>query len=126
MRGPFKPLLTGEQKFPAPNRPVETVTGAIPRNTESWRLDFVFSHARKHMRPMMLHRMDGRSRLRGIFCGKIVGMSITSDESRRGFVEPRKILRGGSESGIGLAGGKVADMLADENFRANTEGHGIF
>src|SRR5271167_949772 len=120
MRGAFKPLLAGEQKLATPDGPVETVTGAIPRNAKSGRLDFILGHARKHVRPVMLHGMNGRSRLSGIFGGKIIGMTIAGDEGGRGFVKAREVFCRGTKSGMSLAGGEVADVLADENFRANT------
>ena len=55
-------LSIGDQeKFSAPNRAVQAVTGAVPRNAERGRLDFIFRHARQNMRDVMLDLTNLRS-----------------------------------------------------------------
>src|ERR1019366_1083904 len=54
MRDAFDAFVGDEEKFAAPNRAVEAVTRAVPRNTEHRRRNFVFRHARQNVRNVVL------------------------------------------------------------------------
>ena len=54
MRDAFDAFVGDEEKFAAPNRAVQTVAGAVPRNAKHWWRDFIFRHARQHMGDVVL------------------------------------------------------------------------
>ena len=53
----------GEQKFPAPDGPVQTVAGSVPNHTQGWPFDLILRHAGGGVRPVMLDTEFGRARL---------------------------------------------------------------
>ena len=60
----FDAFVRDEEKFAAPNRAVQAVTGAIPRNAERGRRDFIFRHAGQDVGDVMLDADHGRARVR--------------------------------------------------------------
>ena len=50
----FDVFVRDEEKFAAPNRAVQAVAGAIPRNAKHRGCDFIFRHARQDVRDVML------------------------------------------------------------------------
>ena len=63
MRHAFEcPVAFGEQKFPAPDGPVQTVAGSIPNNTQGWSFDLILRHAGGDVCPVMLDADFDRAR----------------------------------------------------------------
>ncbi len=116
-----------EEEFAAPNGAVEAEAGAVPRDAESGRRDFVFRQAREDVGKMVLDADVARAaQFAGIAGREIIGVQVRHDDVRFGGV---KILEIGDDAVKGRVGGlgiQIADVLADENSRADGEGDGVF
>jgi hypothetical protein len=63
--------------------------------------------------------------LLGELGGKVIGVRVGGDDRRAGFVEALEVGNDAAEGFEGLVGFQVADMLAEEDLRANGEGNGV-
>src|SRR5215831_10981320 len=63
MRNAFEcSVALGEQKFAAPDCPIQSVAGSIPHHTESRRSDLILCYAGCDVGPVMLDLDFGRAR----------------------------------------------------------------
>ena len=131
--------------------PSSPVAGAVPRNAERGRRDFIFRHARQNMRDVVLDadvvwsefklQLVGRFRFSGTlkrelqrdaaeFARKlrreIIRVQIGGDDFRLGVVKFFKIGDDAAEGGMRLLRFQIADVLADENLVADGQRDGIF
>ena len=140
MRDTFDAFVRDEEKFPAPNRAVQAVAGAVPRNAERGRRNFIFRHARQDVGDVMLDADYGRDALLRVLAERqlgptgllrklrreIIRVQIGGDDLRLGLVKIFEIGDDTAEGGVRLLRFQIANVLADENLVADRQRNGVF
>src|SRR5579859_6958955 len=118
----FELTALDAEKFAAPDRAVETVSGAVPRDAEVGAFHAVLRGARRHMRLMVLHPNHAQAGLLRPMRGSIVGMQIADHRFRPEAVETAQIVNGSLKGVAGFNGFQIADVLAEKNVATHANG----
>src|SRR5579871_988915 len=111
------------KKFPAPDRAIDAVSGAIPRDAQILAFDAVLRGAGGDVRLVVL---DVDQREAGSFRplrGGIIRMEIAGDRLRLEAIESAEIGDGALERSARLERIEIADMLAEEDVLADGDRH---
>src|SRR5579864_8628829 len=125
MRNSIESVPFHVEKFAAPDGAIETVSGAVPGNTEVGSPHIVFCRAGGNVRLMMLNANQRKSGLFGPVGGGVVGMQITGHDLGFKTVEATQVIDGFFEGGPGFEGFEIADVLAEKNVLAHANSDGI-
>src|SRR5581483_9902264 len=119
-------IVLHAQKFPAPDRTVDSIPSAIPGDPKIRPLHVVVGRARGHMGVMMLDANQRESRFLGPLCRCIIGVQIACDGLGCEAVKAAKIVDSAFESIPRFQGFEISNMLAEENILPNADGDGVF
>src|SRR5690242_1261940 len=114
------------EEFPAPDRAVESVSGAIPGNAEVRTFHMILCGTCGDMGLMMLHPNYRQPRFLRPMRGSIVGVQIADHRLRLEAVQPAQIGDGFFEALACLECFQVANVLAEEDVAPDRDGHRIF
>jgi len=134
--------VVADQEFAAPDAPVLAVARAVEGHADDAPLQAVLGHTTGDVGVVVLHsdkRLSAAASRRpsvrpsplahclllGIFCRKIIGMHVVSDDPWIHLEEPLEVLDGGFVGPQGLQVLHVADVLAQEGVGVFGEAEGV-
>ncbi len=128
VRDAARPRTFATQKLAAPECPVLAETRPVPRDAEGRATKPVLCDACGHVRVVVLDPLErhavGRGDLLGEAARCVVRVKIARDELRPHVVKAQKLAGRAGHPRRSFRGVQVAEVLADDDFSPDCEGHG--